>query len=66
MYKDNIIILGETEDNVRLINSEKSIGLHEQKTKYLIMSWREYVQSSLMVGDFIITKQIAIKKLSGE
>lgn len=40
VYVNNIIILNKSEDNVRLINSGKNIGLqvNKQNIKYLIMS----------------------------
>lgn len=54
VYADNIIIMGETEDQVRntankLIEEGKSIGLNinEDKTKYLIVSQRQHHQNSI-------------------
>jgi len=53
----DIIILGETKEDLKrsaekLISKGKEIGLqvNEGKTKYLIVSRREQVQNSLVVG----------------
>lgn len=62
-YADDIIIMGETEDQVRnsaskLIEEGKSIGLNinEDKTKYLIVSRKQHRQNSISVGDMTFEK----------
>uniref|UniRef100_A0A2S2Q6N4 Retrovirus-related Pol polyprotein from type-2 retrotransposable element R2DM n=1 Tax=Sipha flava TaxID=143950 RepID=A0A2S2Q6N4_9HEMI len=62
-YADDIIIIDETEDQVRntankLIEEGKSIGLNinEDKTKYLIVSQRQHHQNSISVGDMTFEK----------
>ena len=62
-YADDLIIMGETEDQVKniakkLIQEGKSIGLNvnEDKTKYLIVSRRQHHQNSLSVEDMTFEK----------
>ncbi|KAL4100980.1 hypothetical protein QTP88_021001 [Uroleucon formosanum] len=58
-YADDIIIIEETKEDLKrlaenLISKGKEIGLqvNEKKTKYLIVSRREQVQNSLVIGGF--------------
>ena len=62
-YADDIIIMGETEDQVRdtakrLIEEGKIIGLNinEDKTKYLIVSRGQYHQNSILMRDMTFEK----------
>lgn len=55
---DDIIMIGETEEGVirtaeKLMSKREKIGLqvNDQKTKYSIISRRELVRDSLVVGD---------------
>jgi len=69
-YADDVIIIGGTEKDIirtaeKLISKGKEIGLqiNEQKMKYLIISRREHVQDSLVVGDFTFEKVSNFKYL---
>jgi RNAse (barnase) inhibitor barstar len=69
-YADDIIIIGETEEDLKwsaekLISKGKEIGLqvNEEKTKYLIVSRREQVQNSLVVGGFTFERVSNFKYL---
>ncbi|KAL4132711.1 hypothetical protein QTP88_009820 [Uroleucon formosanum] len=69
-YADDIIIIGETEEDLKrlaekLISKGKEIGLqvNEKKTKYLIVSRREQVQNSLEVGGFTFERVSNFKYL---
>jgi hypothetical protein len=69
-YADDIIIMGETEEDLKrsaekLISKGKEIGLqvNEGKMKYLIVSRREQVQNSLIVGGFTFERVTNFKYL---
>lgn len=72
VYADDIIIIEESEEDLKrsaekLISKGKEIGLqvNEEKTKYLIVSRREQVQNSLVVGGFTFERVSNFKYLQG-
>jgi len=70
VYADNLIVMGETEDQVRntakkLKEEEKGIGLNvnKDKTKFIIVSRRQHHQNSLAVEDMTSKKVSNFKYL---